>query len=218
MKKEQFYLSTIAEDAAGCAAEYGLGLEIAEYCTASNMDECFPQTDAVVRKKMEAADRFILHAPFNELFPTAIDPKAVQLAHSRLSQAVALAGAYGTDAFGPGQQFVSAQASVVATMVSGIPNLPAFVIGIVAGIVLYCLGLPSMMLGLGVYLPFYMSLSAPVGALVTLVDAKLAGGKVRSGELDHNDTGIIVASGLLGGESIVGVAIALMTVATGLLG
>ena len=95
MKKEQFYLSTIAEDAAGCAAEYGLGLEIAEYCTASNMDECFPQTDAVVRKKMEAADRFVLHAPFNELFPTAIDPKAVQLAHSRLSQAVALAGAYG---------------------------------------------------------------------------------------------------------------------------
>ena len=131
---------------------------------------------------------------------------------------VALAGAYGTDAFGPGQQFVSAQASVVATMVSGIPNLPAFVIGIVAGIVLYCLGLPSMMLGLGVYLPFYMSLSAPIGALVKLVYDKLAGGKARSGELDHNDTGIIVASGLLGGESIVGVAIALMTVVTGLLG
>ena len=131
---------------------------------------------------------------------------------------VALAGAYGTDAFGPGQQFVSAQASVVATMVSGIPNLPAFVIGIVAGIVLYCLGLPSMMLGLGVYLPFYMSLSAPIGALVKLVYDKLAGGKAHSGELDHNDTGIIVASGLLGGESIVGVAIALMTVVTGLLG
>ena len=131
---------------------------------------------------------------------------------------VALAGAYGTDAFGPGQQFVSAQASVVATMVSGIPNLPAFVIGIVAGIVLYCLGQPSMMLGLGVYLPFYMSLSAPIGALVKLVYDKLAGGKAHSGELDHNDTGIIVASGLLGGESIVGVAIALMTVVTGLLG
>ena len=131
---------------------------------------------------------------------------------------VALAGAYGTDAFGPGQQFVSAQASVVATMVSGIPNLPAFVIGIVAGIVLYCLGLPSMMLGLGVYLPFYMSLSAPIGALVKLVYDKLAGSKAHSGELDHNDTGIIVASGLLGGESIVGVAIALMTVVTGLLG
>ena len=131
---------------------------------------------------------------------------------------VALVGAYGTEAFGPGQQFVSAQASVVATMVSGIPHLPAFVVGIVAGIVLYCLGLPSMMLGLGVYLPFYMSLSAPIGALAKLVYDKLAGGKASSGELGHDDTGIIVASGLLGGESIVGVAIALMTVVQGLLG
>ena len=131
---------------------------------------------------------------------------------------VALLGAYGPGAFGPGQQFVSAQASVVATMVSGIPNVPAFAAGIVAGIALHCLGLPSMMLGLGVYLPFYMSLSAPIGAAVKLVYDKLAGGKARSGELDHNDTGIVVASGLLGGESIVGVIIALVTVVTGLLG
>ena len=93
----------------------------------------------------------------------------------------------------------------------------AFVLGLVAGIVLYCLGIPSMMIGLGVYLPFYMSLSAPIGAAVKLVYDKLAGGKARSGELDHNDTGIVVASGLLGGESIVGVIIALVTVVTGLL-
>ena len=39
---------------------------------------------------------------------------------------VALVGAYGTGAFGPGQQFVAAQASVVATMVSGIPSVPSF--------------------------------------------------------------------------------------------
>ena len=78
--------------------------------------------------------------------------------------------------------------------------------------------LPSMMLGLGVYLPFYMSLSAPIGALVKLVYDKLAGGKKQASELNHDDTGIIVASGLLGGESIVGVVIALMTVVTGLMG
>lgn len=130
----------------------------------------------------------------------------------------ALAGAYGTAAFGPGQLFVSAQASVVATMVSGIPSVPAFVLGVAAGIVLYCLGLPSMMIGLGVYLPFYMSLSAPIGALVKLAYDKFLGGKEETGELGHDDTGVIVASGLLGGESIVGVAIALMTVVTGLMG
>ena len=134
---------------------------------------------------------------------------------------VALANAYGTDAFGPGKLFVSAQASVVATMVSGIPSMPAFLIGLVAGIALYCLGLPSMMIGLGVYLPFYMSLSAPIGALVKVVYDRLSKGSSKddaSAELSHDDTGIIVASGLLGGESIVGVIIALVTVVAGLMG
>ncbi len=132
---------------------------------------------------------------------------------------VALVSAYGTGAFGPGQLFVSAQASVVATMVTGIPNVPAFAAGLIAGIVLYCLRLPAMMIGLGVYLPFYMSLSAPIGALAKVVyDLIAKHGKGTEGELSHDDTGIIVASGLLGGESIVGVIIALMTVATGLMG
>jgi uncharacterized oligopeptide transporter (OPT) family protein len=113
---------------------------------------------------------------------------------------------------------VSAQASVVATMVSGIPNVPAFAAGIVAGIALHCLGLPSMMLGLGVYLPFYMSLSAPLGALAKLAYDRFAGAKQGNSELSHDDNGIIVASGLLGGESIVGVITALVTVVTGIAG
>ena len=133
---------------------------------------------------------------------------------------VALVGAYGTESFGPGQLFVSAQASVVATMVSGIPSVPSFVIGIVAGIVLYCVGLPSMMLGLGVYLPLYMSLAAPIGALVKLAYDKFGKHEDKNGDGvdDHDDNGIVIASGILGGESIVGVIIALVTVATGLAG
>ncbi len=131
---------------------------------------------------------------------------------------VALANAYGTDAFGPGKLFVSAQASVVATMVSGIPHVPAFVIGLAAGVALYCLGLPAMMIGLGVYLPLYLSLTAPLGALAKLAYDKLSGGTREGAELSHDDTGIVVASGLLGGESIVGVIIALASVAMGLLG
>lgn len=39
---------------------------------------------------------------------------------------VALVTAYGPDAFGPDKSFVAAQASVVATMVSGIPSVPWF--------------------------------------------------------------------------------------------
>ena len=129
---------------------------------------------------------------------------------------VALATAYGTDAFGPGKLFVSAQASVVATMVSGIPDVVGFIVGIVAGIVLYCMGIPSMMLGLGVYLPFYMSFTAAIGALIKLVYDRVHKAP-EDAELSHDDNGIIVASGLLGGESIIGVVLALVTVVASLL-
>ncbi len=143
----------------------------------------------------------------------------------------ALLNAYGADAFGPEKLFVSAQASVVATMVSGIPSVSAFVLGLAAGVALYCLGIPSMMLGLGVYLPFYMTLSASLGAAVKIAYDRIASirnarasGNVaanvdtRTDETSHEETGIIVASGVLGGESIVGVIIALASVASGLLG
>ena len=143
----------------------------------------------------------------------------------------ALLNAYGADAFGPGKLFVSAQASVVATMVSGIPSVPAFVLGLVAGVALYCLGIPSMMLGLGVYLPFYMTLSASLGAAVKIAydrvasirNARASGDATTNANTDadetsHEETGIIIASGVLGGESIVGVIIALASVASGLLG
>lgn len=143
----------------------------------------------------------------------------------------ALLNAYGADAFGPGKLFVSAQASVVATMVSGIPSVPAFVLGLVAGVALYCLGIPSMMLGLGVYLPFYMTLSASLGAAVKIAydrvasirNARASGNATTNANTDadetsHEETGIIIASGVLGGESIVGVIIALASVASGLLG
>lgn len=97
MRKEQLYLSTIAPDAQDVAAAYGLGLEIAEYCTAWNMDDEFSVTDAVVCKKLSGIAGRILHAPFNELFPCAIDRKARELAASRYRQAIRLAKGYGAE-------------------------------------------------------------------------------------------------------------------------
>lgn len=123
----------------------------------------------------------------------------------------ALLSAHGAEAFGPGKEFVSAQASVVATMVAGIPSIPAFFVGLAAGVGLYALGLPSMMLGLGIYLPLYLSLTAPLGAAIKVIYDRVR--PQDSGE----ETGVVVASGLLGGESIVGVVIALMAVVAGLL-
>ena len=95
METNRFCLSTISADAADTARRYSLGLEIAEYCTAYNMDEHFPETDRAVREKLSGVSCAVLHAPFNELFPCAIDPRARALAADRYREAIALAGRYG---------------------------------------------------------------------------------------------------------------------------
>ena len=97
MRRENIYLSTIADDASKVARKYGLGIEIAEYCTAWNMDEKFTAIDPVVRKKLTHSPRSLLHAPYNELFPCAIDKKARALATSRYRHAIALAKRYGSE-------------------------------------------------------------------------------------------------------------------------
>ena len=95
MKRENIYLSTISTEAAQVAREYGFGLEIAEYCTAWNMDEKFLPVDGVVKKKLEGISQRLLHAPYNERFPCAIDKKARELAAYRYRQAIDLAKRYG---------------------------------------------------------------------------------------------------------------------------
>ena len=141
---------------------------------------------------------------------------------------VALVTAYGPDAFGPDKSFVAAQASVVATMVSGIPSVPWFVGGFIAGIIMYWLGIPAMMIGLGVYLPFYMSLTAFLGSCVKLAYDKWSAHRDATAGLSDEERaakdaafqeqGLVVASGLLGGESIVGVILAFVSVGLSLLG
>jgi len=92
----KLYIGTIALDATEIAKEYGVGLEIDDFCTAANMDpEQFFSYDQAVRKKMTYANRYVFHAPFNELFPSAIDPKILDIAYQRLEQAYTLAKGYG---------------------------------------------------------------------------------------------------------------------------
>ena len=111
--------------------------------------------------------------------------------------------AYGPSAFG-GEMFPAAQASAVAAMVGGIAHMPAFVIGLIVATVLYCVNFPVITLGLGVYLPFYLSATATIGGVLRLLADKLAP------KFEKESTGTIIASGLLGGESIVGVVIAII--------
>lgn len=111
--------------------------------------------------------------------------------------------AYGGEAFGS-DLFPAAQAAAVKTMVGGISNVPAFVIGLVLAVILYCINFPVITLGLGVYLPFYLSATAFIGGVIRFLVDKFAP------KFEENKNGTIIASGLLGGESIVGVAIAII--------
>ncbi|MDD4583150.1 MAG: OPT/YSL family transporter, partial [Eubacteriales bacterium] len=115
--------------------------------------------------------------------------------------------AYGPQAFGNPDMFPAPQASAVAAMVGGISHMPAFLIGLIAAIILYIVNFPVMTLGLGVYLPFYLSATAFVGGALRFIVMKAAPAYEKRG------TGQIIAAGLLGGEAVVGVIIALIQAA-----
>ena len=68
--------------------------------------------------------------------------------------------------------FPAAQAGAVAAMVGGISHMPAFIVGLIAAIALYIAGFPVMTLGLGVYLPFYMSATAFIGGAIRFITDK----------------------------------------------
>lgn len=93
--RDRLYLSTIDPAAGNVARQYGLGVEIAEFCTAWNMDRELPTVEKTLEETLTGISRRVLHGPFNELFPCAIDLKARELAQFRFSQAAALAREYG---------------------------------------------------------------------------------------------------------------------------
>ena len=96
MKKERLFLSTIADDAVQTAREFGLGVELAQFCLAENMDKTPPDVQASLDASLQVPRR-VLHAPFAELCPAAIDPLVRAVTRRRFLQAAALAKRYGAE-------------------------------------------------------------------------------------------------------------------------
>lgn len=86
--KERLYLSTVDENAAALAKAHGFGIELAQFCTAWNLDEKRHEVEADVQNCLKSSDRFVLHAPFTELFPCAIDKMVRQVAAYRYRQSI----------------------------------------------------------------------------------------------------------------------------------
>lgn len=94
MNKQQLFISTMAEDAAETARGFGLGVELAQFCWAENMDTHLKEAEQDVARTL-ISPRRVLHAPFSELCPAAIDPLVLDVTARRYRQAAQLAARYG---------------------------------------------------------------------------------------------------------------------------
>lgn len=79
---------TYADKTAPLVTANGMGIEIAEFCISENMDNKFEEVLPHVLKNAEASPDKTLHAPYNELFPMAIDPLVVEAAYKRYEQSL----------------------------------------------------------------------------------------------------------------------------------
>ena len=86
-----------ADRTAPLAKEYGLGLEIAEFCISENMEDKFENVLPHVEKCASMVKDKVLHAPYNELFPQAIEPIVVEGAYKRYDQAYGYCRRFGAD-------------------------------------------------------------------------------------------------------------------------
>ncbi|MBR4435933.1 MAG: sugar phosphate isomerase/epimerase [Clostridia bacterium] len=84
----KLHLSTIGDDSVSLAKQHGVGLEIADFCWAYHLDNGYEERLERIKADMRGIGSFWLHAPFAELSPCAIDPRARELAAFRYRQAI----------------------------------------------------------------------------------------------------------------------------------
>lgn len=114
--------------------------------------------------------------------------------------------AYGSSSLGPEAHFAATQSFTVSRMMGGILHMDAFLMGIVISSILGLAGLPSMLMGLGIYLPMALNFAVGIGALWSFLVNKYKRSATRKS--------IIISSGLLGGESFVGIGFAILKLIT----
>jgi putative OPT family oligopeptide transporter len=107
------------------------------------------------------------------------------------------------------------QATLMKLVIDGVldQNLPWSLVAIGAGIAIVCeiARIPSLPFAVGVYLPVSTMTPLFVGGLIRLWMEKKARDEVEAGE--RRERGILLGSGFVGGEGLLGVGIALVAVA-----
>ncbi len=108
------------------------------------------------------------------------------------------------------EQMPAPQATMIALIAKGVihGDLPytLFVIGIIIGLILEILHIPTLAVALGLYLPLSLSSAIMVGGLVAYYVNK------HSRENAAQERGLLISSGLVGGDACMGIIIALLAV------
>ena len=121
-----------------------------------------------------------------------------------------LAGAWG---FGS-QELAAPQATLMKMIIEGVmeANLPWGLVftGVFIAIVVEIIGIPVLPFAIGVYLPVNLNACIMVGGLVRLAYEKLI--KKEENKKQAIDKGILFCSGMIAGEGIVGILLALITI------
>lgn len=89
----KLFLSGMDPEAPALARKWGLGLELTTFTYAPNLED--PHWLEEARKEMSGIGNFVLHAPFAELSPCAVDPLVREVAQKRFRQTLTMAQALG---------------------------------------------------------------------------------------------------------------------------
>ncbi len=98
--KEKLYIATFSKDAVGCAREYGVGLEINHTCISEALDEGNRErllSEIRADAAAASATELVVHGPFTEIHPSAIDYRVRELGMERLNQAYDVCAALGVN-------------------------------------------------------------------------------------------------------------------------
>lgn len=95
------------------------------------------------------------------------------------------------------------QASFATSFIDGIPFIQIFWLGALIGFVLYFFNVSALTFGIGIYVPFYMTLTVFLGGILNFVASRVSS--------KFSEKCLLVSNGLMIGEAIVGVGISLIT-------
>lgn len=142
---------------------------------------------------------------YGELIGAAVSAAAIGAILSLLN----LAWGFGSEELGAPQAVMMKM--VIEGVMGGDLPWPLVFVGVCIALVAKILGLPVLPVAIGIYLPFHLSAAIMLGGLVRLFleKRKYSSEKDREG---HIRSGILYTSGLIAGEGVVGILLAVLAV------